>query len=624
MNAMFDKPGIISAGMTSQANAPGLPDPRILLSGDWSEALHEPFVRQAKRVGGFAKMAIIGYDQSISYAELDQLSNQLAHYLCAHDCCGKVVAIYATRSPTLVWAMLGVLKAGAAFLVLDSAYPAARLAEYCRQATPHALLQLSEAGALPSELLDTLRQAQGKAPADRLILPKTLAAASELLGSYSDSAPNIDVGPNDLAYVMFTSGSTGKPKGILGIHAPPAHFMAWHCRTFGFTESERFSMLSGLAHDIVLRDIFAPLSVGATLCIPHPDDFLPGRISAWMRENQITVAHLTPPTGHLISADEISFESLRYLFFGGDKLPTSLVERLHKLAPHVTCVNFYGATETPQAMGYFIVPRDLRHGLNRSVVPIGRGIGDVQLLVLSSEFELAAVEEVGEIAIRTPYLALGYLGDELASSEKFMLNPFTRQKGDRLYRTGDLGRYLPESCGAGSGNVEILGRKDRQVQIRGFRIELSEIEAALNAHPDVRQSVVLLAERAKGPYFAVRKRIVAYVAVRKRIVASQPMGNAWRAYLRQKLPDYMVPNNLVELEHFPLTPNGKIDYSALPEPTYLRETLVAPRTPIEEGLVQLWQDVLLVEQVGVHDNFFELGGHSLLAVQVISRIQAAF
>ena len=622
--------------MTSQTNMinASLPDPGIPLSGDWPEALHDPFVRQAKRVGG--KIAVVGADVSISYAELDRLSNQLAHYLCAHDCSGKVVAIYAERSPTLIWTMLGILKAGAAFLVLDSAYPAARLAEYCRQARPYALLQLAEAGALPDEVFDR--------PIHHLVLPKAVAAASQLLRKYTDSASETKVDPNQPAYVMFTSGSTGKPKGISGNHAPPAHFMGWHTRTFNFTESDRFSLFSGLAHDILLRDIFTPLSLGATLYVPQPNDFSPDRLSTWIKQNQITVAHLTPPMGQLMTADnstlpqaqggagsmhhETVLESLRYLFFGGDKLPASLVEKLHKSAPHVTCVNFYGATETPQAMGYFIVPRT---GIKQSVVPVGRGIEDVQLLVLTDELELASIEEVGEIAVRTPYLAVGYLDGEEESEQKFIANPFTnpskgsghcqRQKNDRLYKTGDLGRYLPD------GNVEILGRQDDQVQIRGYRIELSEIEAALNAHPGVQESVVVVREQAKGQY------LVAYVVANHSIgkescpvprQASQPRVEGWRSYLAEKLPDYMVPNALVQLQRFPLTPNGKIDLSALPEASPSREMFVSPRTPTEARLATIWSEVLEVEEVGVTDNFFELGGHSLLATQVVSRVRDAF
>ncbi len=573
-------------------NNPGLPDPGIPLAGDWSAALHAPFVRQASQVG--EKMAVVGAEVSISYTELDRLSNQLAHYLCAHDCAGRVVAIYAERSPTLVWAILGILKAGAAFLVLDSAYPAARLAEYCRQAAPHALLQLAAAGALPDDVSDL--------PAHRLVLPDSVAGASQLLADYPDSAPETQVGPDQLAYIMFTSGSTGKPKGIAGTHAPPAHFMAWHIETFRFTASARFSLFSGLAHDILLRDIFTPLSVGATLYVPQPDDFSPGRLSAWIQQHQITVTHLTPPLGQLMTADATVFASLRYLFFGGDKLPTSLVNTLHQLAPDATCVNFYGATETPQAMGYFIIPGT---GLRQAIVPVGRGIQDVQLLVLTDELTLAGIAEVGEIAIRTPYLASGYLGAD-TSDQAFITNPFTNQPGDRLYRTGDLGRYLPD------GNVEILGRRDHQVQIRGYRIELSEIEAALNAHPAVQEGIVVVREAARGTW------LVAYA------VASHAIGKTWRAYLSARLPDYMVPNALVQLERFPLTPNGKIDLSALPEPSRSEEEFVAPRTPTEARLAAIWCEVLGVDAVGVADNFLALGGHSLLATQVISRVRDAF
>ena len=267
---------------------------------------------------------------------------------------------------------------------------------------------------------------------------------------------------------MFTSGSTGTPKGIIGPHGPLSHFVDWHCREFGFTESDRFSMLSGLAHDPLLRDIFTPLWSGGTLCIPDPGMMLmPEQLRQWMREQGITVAHITPALSQVLTegwdgspGGERGLSTLRHVFFGGDMLTGAHVGKIWQAAPGVECVNFYGTTETPQAMGYFRIDgKDLRAGGSgesaaRAVFPLGRGIEGVQLLVLNADAGLAGIGEVGEIHVRTPYLATGYLKDERLTGERFIGNPHSGEAGDRLYRTGDLGRYRPDGvvfCGAPTG-----------------------------------------------------------------------------------------------------------------------------------------------------------------------------
>ncbi|MCP4655124.1 MAG: AMP-binding protein, partial [bacterium] len=238
--------------------------------------------------------------------------------------------------------------------------------------------------------------------------------------------------------------------------------------------SDRFPMLSGLAHDPLLRDLFTPLWLGATLVIPDPEEIgNPGWLPEWMRREAISVAHLTPAMGRLLcSGIAAATPALRYLFFGGEPLRRQDLSRVRELAPEAACVNFYGTTETPQAVGYFVVPA----AELRDTVPVGRGIADVQLLVLNPSGGLAGIGEKGEICVRTPHLALGYLDDPELTRERFPANPFAAQAGDRIYRTGDLGRYLPD------GNLEFLGRADHQVKIRGFRVELGEIEAILAEH----------------------------------------------------------------------------------------------------------------------------------------------
>jgi amino acid adenylation domain-containing protein len=577
------------------------PDPTLPLDNNCSECIHSAFTRTVNTQP--QKIAVTGSEISISYSGVDSLSNRLANYLLANRAANdnaQIVALYAQRSPTLVWAILGILKAGAAFLILDAKYPHARLEEYCRQAEPSIILQLEETDSLPTEINNN-----GRIPT--LLLPKNIADANQLLQSYSPATQLIPITPQDLAYISFTSGSTGRPKGILGNHAPVAHFIAWDTCTFELTSSDRFSMLSGLSHDVLLRDIFVPLSIGATICVPDELDISPGRLTDWLAKQQITVAHLTPSMGQLIAANDRILKKLRYLFFGGDKLTTSLVKKLCQQASNVTCVNFYGATETPQAMGFFVLPKNNNQYVGQ-VIPVGCGIKDAQLLIVDANLQVANIGEVGEIAIRTPYLTRGYLNDRAATEEKFISNPHTNQVNDLIYKSGDLGRYLQD------GNVEFIGRMDEQIKLRGYRIELGEIEAVLNTHPSIHQSKVVMQEIAESEY------LVGYIVTQKSVA------NTLRSYLLAKLPLYMVPSFFIELECFPLTPNGKVDTAALPSPQQLRPNnkYVPPRTNTEKSLAVIWEEVLYVAPVGIYDNFFELGGHSLLAIQVIARVRKIF
>ncbi|HVG43869.1 MAG TPA: condensation domain-containing protein, partial [Longimicrobium sp.] len=299
--------------------------------------------------------------------------------------------------------------------------------------------------------------------------------------------------------------------------------------------------------------------------------------------------------------------ALRLACFGGDVLRVGEVERLRAIAPNAETVNFYGATETPQAMGFFRLPADL--AVVGPTVPVGRGIEGVDLLVVTPSGTLAGIGEMGEIAVRTPYLARGYLNDAELTAARFVPNPLTGDPADRVYRTGDLGRYRPD------GAVEPVGRADQQVKVRGFRVELGEIEGALASHPAIREAAVMARETDAGEC-----RLVGYWVP---VEESGPDAAALRAHLKALLPEYMVPSAYVRLERLPLTANGKLDRRALPEPEAAATDArpAAPRTPTEEILAQLWAEVLRMESVGVDDDFFALGGHSLLATRLLARVQ---
>jgi amino acid adenylation domain-containing protein len=607
-----------------------LPNPAQALGVEWAGAVHTRFSQQARRVP--ARPAVVDPGEVWSYAELEARSNQLAHYLGASGIQPQdVVAVYGHRSASLVWALLGVLKAGAAFVILDPAYPAARLIECLRLARPRGWIKIGAAGELPEPLEEVVAAGSWCC---RVELPhRTTAEAHDLFQGYSTDDPGVMVGPDDLAYVVFTSGSTGAPKGILGGHRPISHFLDWYSRTFGLNEADRFSLLSGLSHDPLLRDVFTPLWLGGTLCIPGSEHLWdPARLRGWMQQQELSVVHLTPALGQLlavgssrtaaVTSENPVLPSLRYACVGGDVLTMREVSTLRAFAPSAACVNFYGATETPQAMGYFVIPEPEDGGASHAPtqeeawerVPLGRGIADVQLLVLNGAQQLAGIGEVGEICVRTPYLSKGYVDDEALTQERFIPNPFTNKPGDRLYKTGDLARYRPD------GNVEFLGRSDEQVKLRGFRVELGEIAAVLDEHPAVREAAVLVREDASG-----EKHLVAYV------VATQqpgPSSSDLHRFVQAKLPEYMVPSAFMLLDTLPLTPNGKVDRRALPAPEGLRPALeavyVAPSTEVEQGIATVWREVLGIDHVGIHDNFFHLGGHSLKALQVIARLRRAF
>ncbi len=583
------------------------------LDDTWYGSVQEMFAKKAAENPRYT--AVVDKDEHWTYGELNALANRLASYLTAqgvdiHD----AVAIYGHRSAPLVWGILGILKAGAAFVILDPAYPASRSIDYLRLAKPKGFLQVEAAGKLPPVLSEFLASSSIVC---RLALPARAAAGGEdFLSGYSSADPAVTVGQDDIACITFTSGSSGIPKGVMGRHGSLTHFLPWQQETFGISAADRFSMLSGLAHDPLQRDIFTSLCSGASLHIPDPQQIgMPGRLHAWMSSAGITISHLTPAMLQLIIRDAPGGEllPLRYAFTVGDVLTRRDVADLKRLAPRVTFINLYGATETQRAVGYFIVPGNVDE-LRKEVIPLGRGVPDTQLLVLNEHNRLAGIGELGEICIRSPHLALGYLGDEDLTHTRFITNPFTQQSSDRIYRTGDSGRYLPDGC------IEFQGRMDFQVKIHGFRIEPGEVETALVQYPGIREVVVLLHEVQSDD-----RRLAAY------FVPTETGGvktNELHDFAAKKLPDFMVPSFFIELAAFPLTPNGKIDRKALPAPTLDREKMgvefIAPRTAAEEIMVKIWREILRVEKIGVRDNFFQLGGHSLLATQVVSRIRDEF
>ena len=563
-----------------------LPDPAAVLPSGEGELIHLQVLARAAETPHAPALVFDGV--TTSYGDLEQRSRALAGRLWEQGIRpGDRVAILAERGPALIWSMLAAARLGAVFVVLDAAYPEARLLGLAEIAAPQAVVR---AGA--ETLAATARRLAGDLP---------LIDASEDGAPASPPAPTLDQGsPDDPAYFLFTSGSTGTPKCVACTHRPLSHFVAWHIATSGLSGSDRFTMLSGLSHDPLLRDIFTPLSLGAALMIPRQADITePGALAPWFEKTGATVAHLTPAMGQLLTANGSRthhLPKLRLLFWGGDRLPPARIAEVARLAPKAQHANFYGSTETPQAAGYF------RHdGADWSPwLPVGRGTDGFQLLVVDEDRRPLGSEAEGEIAVRSNYLSSGYV------REGRILPPGDRGSDPHgvanIYYTGDRGRYLPD------GNVMILGRADDQVKVRGYRVDLSEITAALSALPGVAGGFAV----ATGEGAALR--IVAFAAGR---ADPRTVSQA----LAERLPSYMLPHEVRPLERLPLLPNGKVDRRALQQlaaeapPAPPAAETAAHTNATEHALIAAWSPLFPTSRVTRDISFAALGGDSLSYVQ---------
>jgi amino acid adenylation domain-containing protein len=573
--------------------------------------VHARFVDAAARHP--ARTAIVTESgATLSYGALLDASARLAGKLRrAGIGPGKVVAIVSGRNAACVAAMLAVLRAGAAFALVDASYPRERVKSHLALAWPSFVILIgvgeTHRGAIAAGLTC-------------LALPVDVAGLREGLAS-DEPEVAADVDPRGTAYLMFTSGSTGTPKCIATAHAPLPHFIAWHEREFGLSADDRFSMLSGLSHDPLLRDVFTPLSIGATLAVPRQEAlFDPDLLCVWMRAQAVTVCHLTPQLGNVILAGARGqpIGALRRLFWGGDALRPSLVTAVRAVAPAAAHVNFYGTTETPQAVAFHRV-EGWPAGDGDPRIPIGRGIDGVDVVVLDGDRRLAPVGVEGEVGVRTRYLSLGYVGDPEGTRQKFVANPGTGDAGDVIYLTGDQGRYLAD------GAIELVGRKDDQVKIRGYRVELEEVARALRAYPGVRDALVLAQGSPSG-----EMRLCAYVVPDD---GAPLTSTILSAHARGALPRHMLPSSYALLDRFPLLPNGKVDRAALralsptsasaaaAEPRAADAAGGAPRTEREKTIAAVWCDALGVPAVSTTESFFDLGGDSLTAVRVLIRMR---
>jgi amino acid adenylation domain-containing protein len=423
----------------------------------------------------------------------------------------------------------------------------------------------------------------------------------ELIAGESAANPENNTTADNLAYVIYTSGSTGKPKGVQVTHKSLLNLVFWHQQAFSVTPTDRATQLAGPGFDAAVWELWPYLTIGASVHIPSEMTRVDtASLSEWLVTKSITISFVpTALAESLLTLDWPQQTTLRILLTGGDTLNVYPSKKLP-----FKVFNNYGPTEcTVVATSGQVLPNI------HSVHPptIGRPIANTQIYILDDHFNPVPIGVVGEIYIGGSGMARGYLNRPELTAAKFIKNPFSDDSTARLYKTGDLARYLAD------GNIEFMGRLDDQVKIRGYRIEPGEIEAALAQHRAVHRAVVML--REAGP---TDKRLVAYVEVRKNATAES---KELRAYLKDKLPDYMVPSAFVFMDALPLTPHGKLDRARLPKPEAIqRSEFVAPRTRAEHKIASIWADLLGVDKVGVQDDFFELGGHSLLATRAVSRM----
>ncbi len=561
--------------------------------------MHELVEAQATRTPNTT--AVEHGTQSLTYRELNQRANQLAHFLTKRGIGPESkVGICLRRSLELPVALLAVLKAGAACVPLDPAYPKERLT-YMLEDSGTALV-LTQAGLL-AEVTDF----------DAEVV--NLDADWEMFAGESRENVRSGVKPENLAYLIYTSGSTGKPRGVLLTHGGLVNHNVAASKLFAMTPSDRMAQFASISFDIAVEEIFPTWISGGALVVREEDASLAvGDFLEWVRQKRVTALDLPTAYWHEL-VRELSEsalrlpESLRVVIVGGEKASSAALTAWRKIAgPRVRWVNTYGPTET----SVIVTSYEPKAGEEiPAVLPIGRPIANTRIYILGKNLQPLPVGIAGDLYVSGPGLARGYLNRPEITAEKFVADPFRAEPGARMYKTGDLARYLA------NGEIEFAGRTDDQVKIRGYRVELEEIEAVLGSHAGVREVVVAARENASG-----EKNMVAYVVPAREQV---PTASALRLHLKQKLPHYMVPSAFVLLEAMPKTPNGKVDKRALPAPknTDYAETqeYVAPSDELETQLTAIWETVLDKKPIGIRDNFFELGGHSLLAARLMHRIE---
>jgi amino acid adenylation domain-containing protein/thioester reductase-like protein len=570
-----------------------------MLNGQSYTSIHQLIERQVAQNPN--AIAVTFQERRLTYQELNQKANQVAHHLQSLGVTQEtLVGVCIERSPEMLIALLAVLKAGGAYVPLDPSYPPERLAF---------MMEDSELPILLTEQAQLDKLPQHSAQAVVLETDWTAIAQHSLENLESD------VTPDHLAYTIYTSGSTGKPKGVQVLHGGVINFLASMGQEPGLSQADTLLAVTTISFDIAVLELFLPLTIGAHIVLVSRDVASDGvRLAQVMAESSTTFMQATPATWRLLLATGWQGDRQLKILCGGEAMPRSLADQL--LERCASLWNMYGPTETT----VWSAVCEVKSG--EGSVPIGYPIANTQIYLIDEQFRRqndpltqSPIGQPGEVYIGGDGLARGYLNRLEMTQERFIPDPFSATPGARLYRTGDLARLLPD------GRIQFIGRVDHQVKIRGYRIELGDIEAALSQYPEIKEAAVITREDTVG-----EKRLVAYVASKG--ISSLDLVPHLRIFLKEKLPEYMVPSAFVLMDALPLTPNGKIDRRALPAPSQERPTLgelfVAPRHETEQQLAHIWGQILDIQPIGIYDNFFDLGGHSLLVAQMIAQVAEMF
>ncbi|MDJ0508497.1 MAG: amino acid adenylation domain-containing protein, partial [Crocosphaera sp.] len=568
-----------------------------------NKCIHQLFEEQVKKNPD--QIAVIFENEQLTYKELNQKANQLANYLQTLGVdSGEFIGLFLEASLARIIGLLGILKAGGVYLPLDPTYPQERL-KFMMEDSHISIL-------LTQEYLNSKLSIKSL----KII---NLDTDWEKIEAESFAEVESNITEENLAYIIYTSGSTGIPKGVLINHQA----LSYHCQNmiahYKLNLSDRVLQFASFSFDVSLEQILPTLAVGATLILVDAKSLTPFDLNKTITNFGLTVVNFPPVylTQWLQFLEDDNFSDssnqLRLVISGGESLPLNTVKKWYQSPlKDITLLNAYGPTETTITAITFEVPKDPKSIKSYTTIPIGFPLPNRKTYILDRQKNPVPIGVAGELYIGGEGLACGYLNQLELTKKKFINNPFGPGK---LYKTGDLARYLPD------GNIEFLGRIDNQVKLRGFRIELGEIETILTQHFQVREAKVMLREDSYK-----NRRLVAYIIPNSSQISSSEMLPKIREYLKQQLPNYMIPSALIVLETFPLTPNGKIDYRAFPKPDFstLKRDYISPSTPEEKILANLWSQVLKIEKIGINDNFFELGGHSLLATQLISLVRDTF
>jgi amino acid adenylation domain-containing protein len=566
------------------------------------QLIHQLFETQVRKNPNAE--AVVYEAESLSYAELDRRANQLANYLRTLGVGPeRLVAICLERSFEMVVGLLGILKSGGAYIPVDPAYPADRIAYMLADAAPEVVLTH-----------ERLRE----------VLPRTQAPVVSLDGDWDLISRNGDAAPatngltsRNLAYVIYTSGSTGQPKGVMNEHRAVTNRLLWMQQAYRLTTDDVVLQKTTFSFDVSVWEFFWPLLSGAKLVLARPEGHMdPAYLAAVIRRHGVTTTHFVPSMlqAFLDHTDAGAFSSLTRVICSGEALPRPLTSRFFAQLPSTALYNLYGPTEAAVDVTAWTVEPDR----DEASVPIGRPIANARIYILDPRGNPVPIGVCGELHIGGVPVARGYLNRPALTAERFVPDRFAVDPGARIYKTGDIARYRSD------GAIEYLGRNDSQVKIRGFRIELGEVEARLNEHAGIGQAVVVAREDRSGD-----KRLIAYYTPAHGFEGDAPsLSQQLRSYLSARLPEYMIPSSFVPLPAMPLTPNGKLDRKSLPAPAGYDPSVTSAVEPplgeVERAIAQIWCEVLNLKHVSRQDDFFMLGGHSLLAVRFISRLQHIF